>query len=85
MYEELIKGGVEITRDLEILLKGNELRYPISETITFLDIGRNPLNIWNFLYHNGFMKADKPEPDIRGRITYRLSIPNCEIMLAYEQ
>lgn len=84
VYEELSRGGIEIYRDLERLISGEEIRYPITETIIFRSIGRNPANIWNFLYFSGYLKADKPRQDIRGRITYRLSIPNKEIVYAYE-
>jgi len=84
VYEELEAGGLEIKRDLEVLLAGEELRYPLSENITFTDIGRNPVNIWSLLYYSGYLKAEDPQPDLRGRITYRLIIPNREISYAYE-
>ena len=84
VYEELAQGGTEIKRDLEKLLTGEEIRYPINETVTFKDIGRNPANIWSFLYFSGYLRADDPREDIRGRSTYRLSIPNKEIGFAYE-
>jgi len=84
IYEELESGGSEIKRDLELLLSGQELRYPLSETITFKDIGISPANIWSFLYFSGYLCADDPKPDIRGRSAYRLSIPNKEISFAYE-
>ncbi|MFH0968395.1 MAG: AAA family ATPase, partial [Methanobacteriota archaeon] len=87
VYEELAAGGLEIKRDLEILLAGGEIRYPIPDTITFQDIGRNPINIWSFLYYSGYLKADDPQwaeydPDL---LTYTLTIPNREIGLAYRQ
>ncbi len=84
VYEELGQGGIEIKRDIERLLRGDGIRYPINETITFRDIGKNPVNIWSFLYFSGYLQADEPQPDIRGRTTYRLSIPNKEIGFAYE-
>ncbi len=84
VYEVLALGGLVIKRDLEILLAGGEIRYPISETITFPDIGKNPMNIWSFLYYSGYLKVDNPQPDLRGRITYQLSIPNREICYTYE-
>lgn len=84
VYEELTKGGIEIKRDLEKILSGEEIRYPITETITFRDIGRKPANIWSFLYFSGYLRADDPRQDIRGRSTYRLAIPNKEIGYAYE-
>jgi hypothetical protein len=57
VYEELEAGGLEIKRDLEVLLAGEELRYPISENIIFTDIGRNPVNIWSLLYYSGYLNA----------------------------
>jgi len=84
VYEELAAGGLEIKRDLELLLSGEELRYPLSENITFGDIGRNPANIWSLLYYSGYLKAEEPQSDIRGRLAYRISIPNREISNAYE-
>jgi hypothetical protein len=84
IYQELETGGPEIKRDLEHLLSGQDLRYPLSETITFKDIGISPSNIWSFLYFSGYLCADDPQPDIRGRSAYRLSIPNKEISFAYE-
>jgi hypothetical protein len=84
IYKELQAGGPEIKHDLEKLLSGQILRYPLSETITFKDIGISPANIWSFLYFSGYLCADDPQPDIRGRSAYRLSIPNKEIGFAYE-
>jgi len=84
IYEELKVGGLEIEKDLQSLLSGVELRYPINETITFRDIGKSPANIWSFLYFSGYLKVDDPTTDIRGRSAYRLSIPNREISYAYE-
>lgn len=84
VYEELSSGGLEIKRDLELLLSGEEVRYPLSENITFGDIGRNPANIWSLLYYSGYLRAEDPQIDIRGRVTYRISIPNREISHAYD-
>jgi len=84
IYEELRAGGLEIEKDLQSLLSGVELRYPINETITFRDIGKTTGNIWSFLTFSGYLKADDPTPDIRGRSAYRLSIPNRESSYAYE-
>jgi hypothetical protein len=87
VYEELAAGGLEIKHDLELLLSGEELRYPLSENITFGDIGRNPANIWSLLYYSGYLKAEDPrfpeyDPNL---LTYALFIPNQEIYLAYRQ
>lgn len=87
VYEELEAGGFEIKLDLEVLLSGREIRYPIHESITFRDIGRNPANIWSLLYFSGYLRAQSPvwadyDPSL---LTYALSIPNLEILAAYQQ
>jgi len=87
VYEELGKVGIGIKQDLERLLSGDGIRYPITETITFRDIGKNPANIWSFLYFSGYLRADDPRfadynPTL---LTYALSIPNLEISTAYQQ
>ena len=65
---------MELKRDLEKLLAGEELRYPILDTITFEDIGRNPENIWSFLYYAGYLKAEDPayNPLDRSTLTYAI-------------
>ena len=85
VYDELESGGLPVKRDLEKLLKGEDVRYPLSEAITFEDIGHGTQNIWSFLYFSGYLRAEDPEHDLRGRLTYRLSIPNREISMAYTQ
>jgi hypothetical protein len=87
VYEELGRGGIEIKSDLEKLLSGEAIRYPITEIITFRDIGRNPANIWSFLYVLGYLRAGDPKyadynPNL---LTYALRIPNKEISSAYKQ
>jgi hypothetical protein len=85
VYEELEAGGLPLKRDLEKLLAGEELRYPINESIVFADIGANRENIWSFLYYSGYLKATDPGFDDLGRLTYALSIPNREVGIAYRQ
>ncbi len=86
VHEELEKGGEAIRRDLEKLLAGTELRYPLREDTVFADVGRNPANIWSFLCFAGYLRAEDPEPDLfADEITYRLSIPNREVRMAYRQ
>jgi len=85
IHEELERGGLELKRDLEKLLAGQELRYPITESTVFGDIGYNPENIWSFLFFAGYLKASDPTRDVRGRLVYRLSIPNREVQEVYER
>jgi len=87
VHAELACGGLDLQGDLEKLLAGEELRYPILDTITFEDVGRNPENIWSFLYYAGYLKAVDPayDPLDLSTLTYRLQIPNIEVSLVYKQ
>ena len=85
IHEEMAAGGAAIRRDLEKLLAGEELRYPIREDTVFGDVGRSPETIWSFLYFAGYLRAEDPRPDPRDRLFYRLSIPNREVRIAYRE
>jgi len=87
VHAEMACGGVALQRDLEKLLAGEELRYPIQDTITFEDIGRDPEHIWSFLYYAGYLKATDPayDPLNPAILTYALQIPNIEVSLVYQQ
>ena len=85
VHEELKAGGLELKRDLERLLAGEELRYPISENILFSEVHRNRQNIWSFLTFSGYLRAEDPKRDsFTGNLTYRLSIPNREVREVYK-
>jgi hypothetical protein len=87
IHEELEAGGETIRADLEKLLAGKELRYPIREDTVFTDVGRDPVNIWSFLFFAGYLNADepKPRPGRGDEIDYRLRIPNREVRIAYRE
>jgi hypothetical protein len=87
IHAELEAGGLELKRDLEKLLAGEELRCPIQEHCTFSAIGKNREQIWSFLCFSGYLKAEDPQPNPlkRTEVLWRLSIPNLEVAIAYEQ
>lgn len=87
VHEELDKGGEVIRQDLEKLLAGEGLRYPIREDVIFDDVGREPANIWSFLFFAGYLRAEDPRPDILNSLiqTYALRVPNQEVVLAYQR
>jgi hypothetical protein len=87
IHAELETGGLELKRDLEKLMAGEELRCPIQEHCTFSDIGKNREQIWSFLCFSGYLKAEDPRLNPRKRTEHlwRLSIPNLEVAIAYEQ
>ena len=86
VHAELEAGGLPLKRDLERLLKGEELRYPIVENTVFKNVGTRPETIWSFLVFSGYLKASDPCPDpLTGEQHYRLSIPNQEVSMAYRE
>jgi hypothetical protein len=86
VHTELEHGGLELKRDLETLLAGGELRYPINENIVFSEVGQNRENIWSFLYFSGYLRAEDPQPNPlkRTELRWQLSIPNVELATVYE-
>ena len=87
VYAELERGGMELKRDLEKLLAGEELRYPILDTITFEDIGRNPVEYLEFpvlcrLSEGGRPRVSSAEFD-DPHLCHQ--IPNIEVSLVYQQ
>lgn len=87
VHAELAAGGLEVQRDLAKLLAGDELRYPIVDSVTFGDVGRGASNIWSFLYYSGYLRANDPQTDPLDAtsLLWRLSIPNLEVSVAYRQ
>ncbi len=84
IHRELERGGLELKRDLEKLLAGEELRHPVHEDTVFGDIGRSRENIWSFLCFSGYLRAQDPRRDPDDlRLKYRLSIPNQEVVEVY--
>jgi hypothetical protein len=86
IYAELEAGGLELKRDLETLMAGEELRYPITEHTTFSQLGRDPQTIGSFLVVSGYLKASDPQEDLlTGLPRYLLSIPNREVHQVYRE
>jgi hypothetical protein len=86
IHYELERGDLLVKRDLEKLLAGEELRYPIQDSTTFDALGKNPETIWSFLFFSGYLTASDPAEDpFTGLLTYRLAIPNKEVRLAYRE
>lgn len=84
IHAELEAGGLELKRDLEKLLAGEELRYPLREHTIFDDIGKDRQGIWSFLVFSGYLKAEDPVMDpLSDTHAYRLAIPNREVRAVY--
>ena len=85
IHHELECGGLLLKRDLEKLLAGEELRYPILDSTTFSDLGKNPETIWSFLFFSGYLTVKDPIRGLDGSsLLYSLSIPNREVGIVYQ-
>lgn len=65
VYEELATGGLEIKRDLEILLSGERFAIRYLKPLPFLISEKSDEHL-EFLYYSGYLKAENPQPDLRG-------------------
>jgi hypothetical protein len=67
-----------LKRDLEKLLAGEELRYPITEHTLFDKMGTNPENIWSFLCFSGYLNATDPQRDILDKLPIHSQFPTAK-------
>ena len=70
----------EMQQDLQTLVAGGSLVYPIAKQIRFEDIGK-PMGLYSLLLFSGYLN---PEVVHAERNIYRLSIPNYEVQYIYE-
>lgn len=75
----IANGPTQVRRDMELLLKGEPLRYVINDKLAFPDLLKSADNIWSFMLFSGYLKASEyclTENDLG---SYRLEIPNREV------
>ena len=85
VVKELEVGGLPLKADLEKLLAGEELRCPLEEKTVFADLEKNSRTIWSFLVFVGYLRAEDPQMNDVDQLSWRLSIPNQEVRLAFYQ
>ncbi|QXE20232.1 AAA family ATPase [Clostridium sp. 001] len=78
------KGGADLKRDLEELIKGNPIEKRINEDIVMGEIDKDTENVWSFLLFSGYLKVVKKRLDM-GEMYCNLSIPNMEVNYLYRQ
>lgn len=80
----LAKGNEELKKELESLIRGEELIKPINENIVMSEVDNNTSNVWSFLLFSGYLKAEYQE--LKEGITYcSLKLPNMEVKVLYNQ
>ena len=70
----------EIQQDLQTLVAGGSLVYPITKRIRFEDIGK-PMGLYSLLLFSGYLNPAVVHAE---KNIYRLSIPNYEVQYIYE-
>lgn len=78
------KGGADLKKELEELIKGKSIEKRINEDIVMGEIDKDTENVWSFLLFSGYLKAVKKRLD-KGEMYCNLSIPNMEVNYLYRQ
>jgi hypothetical protein len=80
----ITKGGSELKKELEQLIKGEALEKRVNEDIVMGEIDKGTENVWSFLLFSGYLKVVKKRLDM-GELYCNLSIPNKEVNYLYRQ
>jgi len=82
----LSKGGRELKKELEQLIRGEAIEKAIDENIVLKDITRREDLLWSFLLMGGYLKqTEKRRDEVSGKMYYSLLIPNMEVRMTYVQ
>jgi hypothetical protein len=85
MVEGLLsKGGKELRKELEQLIRGETIEKAIEEDIVLKDIDADEDSLWSFLLMGGYLKQTRGRIDnVSEKTYYSLSIPNKEVRTTY--
>ncbi len=80
----LSRGGMELKKELEQLIRGESIEKAIDENIVLKEVTQREDLLWSFLLMGGYLKqtAERRDP-ASGKIFYTLSIPNEEVRTTY--
>ncbi len=83
--EELLsKGGKELKKELEQLIRGETIEKAIEDNIILKDVYTDEDLLWSFLLMGGYLKQTHKRSDAAaGKMFYSLSIPNMEVRTTY--
>ena len=80
----LSRGGVELKKELEQLIRGETIEKAIDENIILKEVTLREDSLWSFLLMGGYLKQTAKRRDpASGKIFYTLSIPNEEVKITY--
>jgi hypothetical protein len=82
----LSKGGKELKKELEQLIRGETIEKAIDENIVLKHVATREDLLWSFLLMGGYLKQTPIRRDeISGKMYYTLLIPNMEVKTVYVQ
>jgi len=80
----LSKGGRELRKGLEQLIRGETIEKAIEENIVLKDVNTDEDVLWSFLLMGGYLKQESGRrDDVLEKTYYTLSIPNKEVRSTY--
>jgi hypothetical protein len=80
----LSRGGKELKKELEQLIRGESIEKAIDEDIVLKDVYTDEDFLWSFLLMGGYLKQTSMRRDEAAeKIYYTLSIPNKEVRSTY--
>ncbi len=80
----LSKGGIELKKELEQLIRGESIEKAIDENIILKEVPIREDLLWSFLLMGGYLKqTSRRLDDLSGKVYYSLSIPNKEVRASY--
>ena len=81
----LSKGGKELKKELEQLVRGEAIEKAIDDNIILKDVTIDEDVLWSFLLMGGYLKQTGKWRDVAaGKMMYTLSIPNEEGRITYK-
>jgi hypothetical protein len=85
MVEGLLsKGGKELKKELELLIRGETIEKAIEDNIIIKDVYTDEDLLWSFLLMGGYLKQTGKRRDAAaGKMFYTLSVPNMEVRTTY--
>ncbi|MCP5051774.1 MAG: AAA family ATPase, partial [bacterium] len=82
----LSKGGTELRKELEQLIRGESIVKAVDENIILKHVTTREDFLWSFLLMGGYLKQiPKRRDEVSGKMYYTLSIPNLEVKTVYVQ
>lgn len=82
----LSKGGKELQKELETLIRGKSIEKAIEENVILKQIPVREDFMWTFLLMGGYLKqSEKRRDEFSGKMYYTLTIPNMEVRMTYVQ